>query len=100
MSNKDFIPSKCMVFDTVVADHKRLLQYCNTISDAIVVNMSDVQQCDSAGLAFLIEAKRLSVTKNKAFSVVGITPQIESLADFCGVTEILLSTDATDLRPQ
>ncbi|HAT8225350.1 TPA: sulfate transporter, partial [Legionella pneumophila] len=43
----------------------------------------------SAGLALIIEARKLCKQNNKVFEVIGISPETQSLAEFCGVKTIL-----------
>ena len=53
------------------------------------LDLSDVTHCDSAGMALLIEARKLCKKNNKIFEIIGMSSEIQSLADFCGVKEIL-----------
>lgn len=89
-----FIPEKEMTFDTVGADRQRLLHYCRYLQSPILtLDLSQVSHCDSAGLAFLIEAKRLARAHRKSCHVQGMSKTIHALAQFCGVEKIL-STDS------
>lgn len=52
-------------------------------------DLSEVHHCDSAGLALLIEAKRLSGEQNKTCEIDGMPKAIQALAEFCGVDAML-----------
>ncbi|CAM4486649.1 MAG: hypothetical protein LEGION0403_FIIPPAGN_00355 [Legionella sp.] len=58
-------------------------------STHLVLNLSEVTHCDSAGMALLIEARKLCKKNNKTFEIIGMSAETESLADFCGVKDIL-----------
>lgn len=58
-------------------------------ADEFYLDLSDVTHCDSAGLALLIEAKKLCQQYNKTFKIVGVSARIRSLAEFCGVNDVL-----------
>lgn len=55
----------------------------------INLDLSDVSHCDSAGMAFLIEARKLCKRNNKNFAITGMSAETLSLAEFCGVKDIL-----------
>lgn len=79
-----------MTFATVPLDCERLFRYCqDNKGDILSLDLSDVTHCDSAGLALLIEAKRLGSAKNKPCKIEGIPKAIHTLAEFCGVDAIL-----------
>lgn len=58
-------------------------------SGKICMDLSGITQCDSAGLAWLIESKKLSKQYNKSLSMINVPDTIKNLARFCGVEEIL-----------
>lgn len=90
MQAKLFKPSLNMTFATVQADCQRLVKFCHESKDRVVyVDLSEVMHCDSAGLALLIEAKRLCNRLDKTCEITGISTVIKSLAEFCGVGAIL-----------
>ncbi len=79
-----------MTFETVQSDCERLLRYCSSTKDKILhLDLSEINHCDSAGLALLIEAKRLCRERKKICKIIGISKSIQALAEFCGVSEIL-----------
>ena len=87
-----FKPSHELTFDTVQLDRKQLLQYVQTLDKNIVfLDLSHVRLCDSAGLALLIDAKRMCRHYNKQFKLIGMPEAICALAEFCGVKAILIN---------
>lgn len=85
-----FRPSDELTFDTVQIDRKRLLKYVQSPDlSAVRLDLSHVTQCDSAGLALLIEAKRVSKKFNKLFKIMNMPETICALAEFCGVEAML-----------
>jgi phospholipid transport system transporter-binding protein len=91
LSVQPFKPSLEMTFATVQADCDRLYKYCRENKEAILsIDLSEITHCDSAGLALLIEAKRLSREKNKLCKIEGIPKVVQVLAEFCGVDRILI----------
>ena len=85
-----FEPSIHLTFDTVESDRKRLLKYMQSPDIThFQLDLSQVKQCDSAGLALLIEAKRVGKQLNKSFEIKGMPSVIHDLAEFCGVDVIL-----------
>ncbi|KTD16329.1 STAS domain-containing protein [Legionella jordanis] len=90
MDKQAFKPSAEMTFSTVSRDCERLVKYFRELKeDVIQLDLSGVKHCDSAGLALLIEAKRLSATKKKRCEIHNIPKAVETLAEFCGVGSIL-----------
>lgn len=91
MQAQVFKPSQAMTFETVQADCRRLLRFCQDSPEAVVLNfdLSEVVHCDSAGLALLIEARRLCGAQNKTCKIIGIPKRVQALAEFCGVDAIL-----------
>ena len=90
MNGQVFEPSSHLTFDTVELDRKRLHKYLQ-LPDVhnLCLDLSHVKRCDSAGLALLIEAKRLCMRFKKAFEIKGMPDVIHDLAEFCGVDAIL-----------
>jgi phospholipid transport system transporter-binding protein len=86
-----FTPAKEMTFATADADHKRLVDLCRKSRKSVLLfNLSAVTLCDSAGLALLIEAKRLARKFKKNCAIESMSQEILALAQFCGVEKILL----------
>ena len=85
-----FKPSRELTFDTVPLDSEHLLKlFKDNKTTSICLDMSDVLHCDSAGLALLIEAKRLCKQYNKILTIEGMPKAISALAEFCGVEAML-----------
>ena len=79
-----------LTFDTVQSDLRRLLAFIRGVdAPAVYIELSSVTVCDSAGLAMLLELKRLSAHENKRILFNGLPRCIEGLAEFCGVDLLL-----------
>jgi phospholipid transport system transporter-binding protein len=86
-----FSPAEDLSFETVLQElnrFKRLLH--NNQSAAFGVDLSQVSHCDSAGLALLIEIKRLCAIKKNKLMMQNVPNQLLDLAEFCGVKQLLL----------
>lgn len=90
MNTTHFKPGTELSFNSVIAIRSKLSKLLKADSNEVLcLDLSDVIHCDSAGLALLIEAKKLCKQYNKIFKVVGVPTKIQSLAEFCGVNDIL-----------
>lgn len=85
-----FKPGTELTFTTVVAIRSLLFKALKADSNPLFcLDLTDVVHCDSAGLALLIEAKKLCEQHHKKFRVKSVSPETQSLAEFCGVKSIL-----------
>lgn len=85
-----FKPGTELTFKSVVSIRARLYkELMSNTSATFCLDLTDVIQCDSAGLALLIEARKLCKHSNKLFEVIGLSADTQSLAEFCGVKTIL-----------
>lgn len=86
-----FKPSNVLTFETVDLNSQALFKLLNHSKEMseICLDLSQVKNCDSTGLAMLIEAKRRCKKKNIHFSIENIPDSIWSLAEFCGVDAVL-----------
>lgn len=90
MDSLNFKPGTELTFNTVVAIRDKLSKVLKTESNKqFCLDLSEVIHCDSAGLALLIEAKKLCKHYNKSFKVVGVSSKIQSLSEFCRVNDVL-----------
>lgn len=90
MDDNIFEPSSNLTFYTVESDRKRLQDYLQSPNvQHVLLDLSGVKHCDSAGLALLIEAKRLCMRFKKTFTVSGMPEIVQDLAIFCGVNTLL-----------
>lgn len=90
MKSKAFQPSSELIFTTVEQDRLRLIHFCKQLKEPILmIDLKQVKHCDSAGLAFLIEAKRLARRYKKQCVIKEVNAHILSLAQFCGVEKVL-----------
>lgn len=81
-----FTPSNALLFSTVMSDLSKFRLLLTKSEDAgVCIDLSAVSQCDSAGLALLIEAKRLCALHDKSLVIEGMSNQVKALAEFCGV---------------
>ncbi|STX51156.1 anti-anti-sigma factor [Legionella busanensis] len=90
MADSSFKASKCLTFSVIETERKRLLNYCRANKGlTLTINLEEVSLCDSAGLAFLIEFKRLARKYKKQSNLEGMRESILALAEFCGVADML-----------
>ncbi|KTD06475.1 anti-anti-sigma factor [Legionella gratiana] len=90
MNKVYFKPEVDLTFKSVVEVRAKLCHaFMEDKSDLFTLDLSNVRHCDSAGLALLIEARRLCKKNQKAFEVIGMPAETRSLAEFCGVKSIL-----------
>ena len=90
MNSIHFKPGAELTFKSVVAVRAKLEKaVMNNASGRLSIDLSEVLHCDSAGLALLIEARKLCKKNNKSFEIIGIPAETQSLAEFCGVKGIL-----------
>lgn len=90
MERVHFKPGSELTFKSVVSVRAQLFKaLMEETSDCFCLDLSEVKHCDSAGLALLIEARKLCKRSNKRFEVIGISAETQSLAEFCGVDGIL-----------
>lgn len=92
MEQVNFKPGTELTFNSVVDVRASLFKaLVGETGGQFCMDLSDVTHCDSAGLALLIEARKLCKRNNKSFKLIGISPETQSLAEFCGVDGILES---------
>ena len=85
-----FKPGVALTFKSVVAVREKLYQaLIDEASGSFGLDLSEVRHCDSAGLALLIEARKLCKKNKKNFEIIGMPEKTQSLAEFCGVKGIL-----------
>lgn len=85
-----FKPGPLLTFQSVVSIRAKL----NTLIQdphyqGVCLDLSEVSHCDSAGLALIIEARKLCNEFDKQFEMKGISAETQSLAEFCGLKSIL-----------
>ena len=90
MSTLTFKPGAELTFKSVVTIREKLSNaLLDTANNRLCLDLSEVIHCDSAGMALLVEIRKLCKQKNKIFEVIGMSAEAQSLADFCGVKDIL-----------
>ena len=86
----NFKPGPLLTFKSVVSVRDKLYNALKeNTGDRFCLDLTEVTHCDSAGLALLVEARKLCEQNSKVFQVIGISPETLSLAEFCGVKSIL-----------
>ncbi len=90
MDKTCYQPMDDLTFHTIVekrkAFHKHLLE---DTSGIICLDLSAIKRCDTAGLAFLIEAKKLCKKHQKHFEIESMSDKMRTLAKFCGLEALL-----------
>ncbi|HVT63346.1 MAG TPA: STAS domain-containing protein [Legionellaceae bacterium] len=85
-----FKPLQALTFETVTENKSQLLTLLKkTTVTVISCDLSDIRLCDSAGLAFLIEAQRVCQGQSIALQIDHISEDIRALAKLYGVEKIL-----------
>lgn len=86
MYNSIFKPSSELTFNTASTDLSAFKAFLSQSDDeSVCVDLAAVTHCDSAGLAVLIEAKRLCLSHGKQLVVHNMPNEVSALAKFCGV---------------
>lgn len=90
MKTIHFKPGAELTFRSAVDVRAQLYKaLMDNTNEHFSLDLSDVSHCDSAGMALLIEARKLCKKNNKTFEIIGMSSETRSLADFCGVKNIL-----------
>ena len=78
-----FKPSDTLTFDTVSLNIAHFMHAILGKSKTdVVFDVQDVMHCDSAGLALLIEARRLCEIQQCSLSIEGLSKNMLDLASF------------------
>lgn len=86
-----FKPGSQLTFETVMQEMQRFQCFLAQVSaQKISLELSDVTVCDSAGLAFLLEAKKHACQKNLGCDFQGLSEEMRSFVRFFGLEEGLL----------
>ncbi len=89
--SNQFKPLDQLTFETVTTHRLRLITLIDSAqSDEIHCDLTEVHTCDSAGLAFLMDAHRLSRQRSKRLVIGHLTNDIRALAKLYGVEHILM----------
>ena len=78
-----------MTYETVENDRKRLIKHCRNNPTNITINLENVVQFDSAGLALLVEAKRICIQLNIICNIKNHPQTVQDLATFYNVNNII-----------
>lgn len=94
MTEKRFVPATELTFATVSEDKLRLSAFLASLKKQVwVFDLERVTTCDSAGLALLIHAKRMSQHVKCPCVFTGISPAVRALIQFCGVDMFILEKE-------
>lgn len=85
-----FKPSQNLTFATVTAQRAQFAALLETERAAsIYCDLTDVRLCDSAGLAFLIDARRICQSQQSTLVIEHASLDILALAKLYGIEKIL-----------
>lgn len=84
-----FKPSKFLTFATVTEQRAHFIKLLSASTAHIHCDLGGVQICDSAGLAFLVGAKRLCRQRNSDFFIENASIDLIALAKLYGIEKIL-----------
>lgn len=80
-----------LTFATVIDLKKSLQQPILSAPEQVCFDLSGVKQCDSAGLALLLECFRFAKKHDKTLGFKQCPPQLLALAQVSGIQEMLLN---------
>jgi ABC-type transporter Mla MlaB component len=89
-----FKPSQAMTFETVMSDQQKLRAFLQAMprnsqtKSSWVLDLAEVEHYDSAGVALLMEAMRLSYGAQLVCEVRGMSRPLHDLIDFLGVRAV------------
>jgi len=90
MSVTAFRPATAITFLSVEQERQRFLAHCESLKDnVLVIDLLEVIHCDSAGIAFLIEMKRICNRLGRLSKITNMPASANALAEFYGIRELL-----------
>ena len=85
-----FRPASAITFASVEQERSRFLAYCRERQDDLItVDLETIEQCDSAGLALLIEVKRIAKVAGRSSQIINMPQETRALAEFYGISDLL-----------
>ena len=86
----EFIISSDLTYTTVSAQLLRLRHFMINTSKkrAIIINLAIIKRSDSAGVAWMIEALRLSRDLNKDITFIAVPDQMLNMMRFCNILSL------------
>lgn len=82
-----------MTFATAVHLVERSVELLkNYVADHVVVDLTTVSHCDSAGLAVIIELYRYTAMHNLRLSLINAPSQLVNLAEVSGVGKLVIKS--------
>ncbi|MDF1677973.1 MAG: STAS domain-containing protein [Legionellaceae bacterium] len=86
-----FFPVEVLTFYTVSSELKRFSALLRAnMGASFVMDLSKVLECDTAGLALLVEAKRLCALKHGRLFIKNMPDAMVDLATFFGIAHLFL----------
>lgn len=90
MTKSYFKPSNALTFETVTEQRSRFTALlASQQMSSMHFDLTDMKTCDSAGLAFLIDVKRLCGSQNTALIIEHASVDVLALAKLYGIEKIL-----------
>ena len=80
MTVKYIIQSQ-LLYGNIRKELSKIKHFIKTQKTPFVVDLSDVNQIDTVGIAFLVELKNISSRLKSSISYIGITSNISNLLD-------------------
>lgn len=91
MNDTTFKPEGTLSFATVMPLHEKVKRQIKTIkSEMFTIDLSNVKQFDSSGLALLIDLISQLKKQSLKYQFVGLSPDLCSLAKFYEVESLLV----------
>lgn len=98
MKTNIFLPEKTLVFAAAMLNWRRFEQFSQQCQErTVVIDLKHVEKCDSAGLAFLIEAKKCCYQQQKRCHVINIPSEMLSLVQFCHLEAVILESKGVEI---
>lgn len=83
-------PDTALNFKTVPKLARNIDEMVHASDEVFNLDLTNIKDCDSAGLALLLAVRRSCEKHNKKYILTHIPKKIESLAHFCGVEQLLM----------
>lgn len=88
IAKETYKPIERLTFETVEANTVTLKNHLNQDSCFFYLDLSEVEHCDVAGIAWLIDVMRRCYKLEKQVVMLGFTEVIAVMAKLCGVLDL------------
>jgi phospholipid transport system transporter-binding protein len=86
----NYKPSSNLSFETVEQERTKLIQFIEDKDNASIrLDLSELNQCDSAGLALIFDIQKICKKLGKEMSIEQMPMDTKNLAAFYGVQNLL-----------